>query len=145
MDFRLKKLKRGHGGLNMGLCPGSYKGDPMPDDAIHIHEDSFWLLEKGIGKRFARYKNYSHYGVTDFSRQEWLVVLDEWEHLRLKLERARLTTDLEELRTIPMYARKLFVRDFSRNCAGLADMIGRVSDWVRAKLSANDHLFVAGI
>jgi hypothetical protein len=38
MDCRLKKLKAGHIGLNMGLCPGFYEGRKSRGIAIHIAE-----------------------------------------------------------------------------------------------------------
>jgi hypothetical protein len=119
MDFRLKKLKWGNGGLNMGLCPGPYRGDFMPDNAIHIAEDAFWFLEPGIKKHCAQYSRpYAHYGVTEVYRQEWSEILREWERLSVDLGTAKLTPHLEILRFIPEDARKIFVRDFDRNRVG---------------------------
>jgi hypothetical protein len=146
MDFRLKKLKRGHGGLNMDLCPGRYHGHPMPEDAIQIAEDSFWFLESGIKSHSAQYaRPYAHYGVTDIPRTEWFAILGEWKELQRLLLTAKTPLDLPVLRKGPRYARKAFIRDFRRNCAGLAKMIGMLEEWFRAKLESNDQIFIGGI
>ena len=146
MDFRLKKLKRGYGGLNMGLGPGPYRGDPMPDDAIHIAEDAFWFLELGIKKHCAQYSRpYAHYGVTEVSREEWSEILREWEGLSVQLEAAKLTPQLEILRVVPKDTRKMFIRDFDRNRRGLSKMIGLLSEWMRAELITGEQISILGI
>ena len=146
MDFRLKKLKRGYGGLNMGLGPGPYRDDPMPDNAIHITEHAFWFLEPGIKKHCAQYSRpYAHYGVTEVSREEWSEVFREWEGLSVQLEAAKLTPHLEILRFIPKDARRIFVRDFDRNRVGLSRMIGLLNDWMRAELITEEQISILGI
>jgi hypothetical protein len=144
MDFRLKKLKRGHGGLNMGLCPGPYLGDIMPDNAIHIAEDPFWFLEPAI-LRHSLYTRSHHYGVAEVSCKEWGRILEEWKELQRLLLKAQIPLDIPVLREAPRYARKAFVRDFRRNCAGLAKMIGLLENWFGAELESNDQVFIAGI
>jgi hypothetical protein len=145
MDFRLKKRRTGHAGLNMGLFPGLYHEVGSGKDAIHIGEDPFWLLEPAIKKHCARYSNMAHYGRTDIPREEWFRILDEWDRLRNQLVIALLTTDIQTLRLVPRYARREFVRDFHRNCLKLAKMIGQLSVWMRRELQLNDHISIHGI
>jgi len=145
MDFRLKKLKAGRIGLNMGLCPGSYRGRESHNDAVYIAEDSFCFLEPGIRKHCARYAGYAHWGVTAASRGEWLLILAEWERLRTDLNAASLTTDLAILRVVMKETRKLFLRDFNRNRVKLSKMIGESITWMRAELIEHDQVSILGI
>jgi len=146
MDFRLKKLRRGHCGLNMGLGPGPYCGDPMPDDSFHIAEDVFWFLEPGIKKHCTPYtRPYAHYGVTEIPREEWMRILLEWENLRVNLGAAKLTPDLGILRCIGGDARRRFVSDFDRNRLGLSRMIVQLTKWMRSELVVHEQISVLGI
>lgn len=145
MDFRIKKRRAGHGGLNMGLCPGTYQGAKSHDDAIQIAEDSFWFLEPGIRKHCSRYAGDAHWGVTAISRDERLQILAEWEQLRAELATASMTTDLAILRLVMKDTRKLFVRDFMRNRLKLSKMIGELIVWIRMELIGHDHVSILGI
>ena len=146
MDFRLKKLKPGHGGLNMGICPGIYGGAESWADSIHIAEDSFWFLELGIKKHCRLYaRPDAHYGVTEITREEWSEILGEWDKLRTELDSASLTTDLPVLRLVMKDVRKTFVRDFKRNCVGLSKLIGQLCEWMRTELVAHEYISVLGI
>ena len=146
MDFRLKKRKPGHVGLNMGLCPGIYEGVESIVAAIYIAEGPFWFLEKGIKRHCILYAQpYAHYGDTRISREEWTQILGEWDKLRKDLDAASLTTDLPILRLVMKDIRKAFVRDFKRNCAGLSKLIGQLSEWVRNELVAHEYISVLGI
>jgi hypothetical protein len=100
VDFRLKKRKAGHVGLHIGLASGSYQGVKSINEATYITEEAFWFLEPSIKERCARYSNYSHWGHTAISREEWLGILDDWDALSRDLDVAILTTDLGILRRI---------------------------------------------
>jgi hypothetical protein len=139
----LKKLKAGHHGLNMGLCP--CQAMHSNDDTVGIAEDSFWFLEHGIKKHCARYTSMAHYGVTAISREEWLVIFNEWGRLRVDLDRALLTTDLVVLRSVAKHARREFVMDFARNKGKLSKLIGQVAAWIRAELIYHEHISILGI
>jgi hypothetical protein len=146
MDFRLKKLKPGHTGLNMGLCPGAYKGVESCADSIHIAEASFWFLEIGIKKHCKLYaRPYAHYGVTEISRKEWCEILSEWDTLGKNLDAASLTTDPPVLRLVMKDVRKTFVKDFKKNCAGLSKLIDQLTKWMWAELAAQEYISVHGI
>jgi hypothetical protein len=145
MDFSLKKLQRGHKGLNLGLVPGPYVRGSMPDNAIHIAEDAFWFLEPGIQKHVPGYANYGHYGVTQIPREKWLRILDEWEQLRLELDVAQLNADGPVLHFIRKHTSEEFIRDFERNRAGLSMMIANLDRWIREELENTDQMFIAGI
>jgi hypothetical protein len=145
MDCRLKKLKAGHIGLNLGLCPGTYRGRESHEAAIHIAEASFCFLEPGIRRHCPRYAGYAHWGVTAISREEWFKILDEWEQLKQGLDVATLTTDLQILRAIMKNARREFIRDFDRNRAKLSKMIAQLVPWMRTELIEYEHITVLGI
>jgi hypothetical protein len=146
MDFRLKKLKPGHTGLNMCLCPGIYKGVESRADSIHIAEDPFWFLEIGIKTHCTPYaRPFAHYGVTEIPRKAWCEILGEWDALGKSLDAASLTTDLPVLRLVMKDVRKTFVKDFKRNCAGLSKLIEQLTDWMRAELAAQEYISVHGI
>lgn len=130
----------------MGLGPGPYRGDPMPENAVHIAEDAFWFLEPGIKKHCTPFtRPYAHYGVTEIPREEWIGILLEWESLRVNLEAAKLAPDLGILQFIVRDARTRFVRDFDRNKLGLARMIVRLSEWMRSELVLHEQISVLGI
>jgi hypothetical protein len=145
MDFRLKKRIAGRQGLNIGLCPGLYQRSQPWESRVYIAEDPFWFLEPGIKKHCARYAGFAHWGVTAVSRDEWRMILVEWEQLREELDAAALTTDIEVLRDVMKETRGLFVRDFSRNKAKLSKMIGELIGWMRAELIDHDHVSILGI
>jgi hypothetical protein len=144
MDVRLKKLKRGHCGLNIGLCPGPYRGDPMPGNAIHVAEDTFRFFEPAIKLNLSG-RSLNHWGITKLTHQEWLTILGAWRDLRILLMKAQIPLDLPVLRLVPTHARRIFMRDFARNCRGLAKMIGLLEEWLRDELESNNELFIAGI
>ena len=116
----------------------------MPDNAIHIADDTFWFLAAAI-KQHLSGRPMDYCGVTKITRREWLSILDEWQGLQYLLQRARIPLDLPVLRQVPKHARRMFVRDFVRNCAGMAKMIGLLEKWLRAELESNDELFIAGL
>ena len=146
MDFRLKKLRRGHCGLNIGFGPGPFLGDPMPENAIHVSEDVFWLLEPSIQRHSVQYSRpYSHYGVTEVVREEWIEILNEWNSLKINLKSAMLTPQVGILRFIPRDSRTRFVRDFDRNRIGPSRMISRLDDWMRTRLVDHEQVTVIGI
>ena len=145
MDFRLKERRPGHQGLNMGLCPGLDRRDQSWEDRVFIAEDSFWFLEPGIKKHCARYAGFAHYGATAITREEWLMILAEWEQLRADLDAASLTTDLVILRQVMKETRRLFVSEFNRNRVKLSKMIGELIVWLSAELVNYDQVSVHGI
>jgi hypothetical protein len=145
MDFRLKKRRAGHQGLNMGLYPGLYRADQPWEGRVFIAEDTFWFLEPGIKKHCTGCARYDHYGVTAITREEWLMILAEWEQLRADLDAALLTTDLVILRQVMKETRRLFVSEFNRNKVKLAKMIGELIVWLSAELVSHNQVSVLGI
>jgi hypothetical protein len=73
------------------------------------------------------------------------MILADWEHMRADLDAASITTDLVILRQVWKEARKLFVKDFSRNRLKLSKMIGELVIWIRAALIGHDHVSILGI
>ena len=144
LDFRIKKLKRGHCGLNIGFCPGPWRGDPMPDDAIHFSEDVFWMLEPAL-MRHSAYTSSHHYGVCEIAREQWLLILVDWQRIRSEFARARLSTDVPILRILPKHLRPIFHRDFRRNCRKMERLTEQLDAWIRNELQRHEGIFVAGL
>jgi hypothetical protein len=96
----------------MGLCPGICHVNQSRESRVFIAEDPVWFLEHGVKKHCVRYTRYAHYGVTAVTRDEWLLILAEWERVRPELIVASLTTDLISLRLVGRETRRLFIRDF---------------------------------
>jgi len=132
-------------GRTWDFVPVSMTGKGSDDQTIGIAEDSFWLLEPAIKKCCDRYRGYVHWWVTTIPREEWLMILDEWNSLRDGLVAASLTTDIPTLRRIPRYARKESVHDFHRNCMKLMKMIGQLDVSVRTELCSHEHISILGI
>ena len=118
----------------------------MPENAIHVSEDVFWFLEPSIQRHSVQYSRpYSHYGVTEVVREEWIEILNEWNSLKINLKSAMLTPQVGILRFIPRDSRTRFVRDFDRNRIGPSRMISRLDDWMRTRLVDHEQVTVIGI
>jgi hypothetical protein len=143
MDFRLKGPEKG--GLNIGLLAGINWIDASHAEAVHIHEDAFWFLERAIFRHCATYTWESHYGVTEIPRESWERILVEWKHLAEELQSVQLTTDLRILRDVPKYVRTAFIRDLRRNCLRLSRLLSAVIQWVNAATTRHEIISVLGI
>lgn len=146
IDSRIRSRERGFGGLTMGFYPGEYRIDDPIGRAVYVHENAFWLLEPAIIEHSPRYaRPLSYYGVTAIYQNEWAHILQEWSVVKSAAERANLPIILPELRSIPRDARKLFLRDFKRNCFRFSRMTSILIAWIETQLTEVEEITILGI
>jgi len=129
----------------MRLLPGRYRGEVSFDEAITIREGAFWFLEHAIREKCSGYVEYSHWGRTVIPRREWVAVLSEWQALKSRLQVVPFPFQLAVLRFVPIDDRKMFLRDFARNCRKLVVLIDQLSLWINTELEISEEISILGI
>jgi hypothetical protein len=54
-----------------------------------VSEDAFGFLEPSVKQHCPRYRDMSHWGMTDVRREEWVAILRDWEWISKELEQPR--------------------------------------------------------
>ncbi|HLJ86503.1 MAG TPA: hypothetical protein VKZ53_06750 [Candidatus Angelobacter sp.] len=144
--FNLKTGAQKHGGLNIGLCPGIYEGKQSREKCIYVSEAAFGFLEPDMRKHSSKFaRPYSHWGITEISRDEWQAILRNWNLLRQEFAMANTIEEICHIHPVGLDRKDEFGNDFDRNKFALLKMIDELSDWVSVRLVENDQITVLGI
>ena len=143
IDFSLGTAEQKARGLNIGLSPGVYAGKSSHQGALYVSESAFIFLESSIKRHSIKYaKPYSHWGITEISRQEWNYIISDWQQLKEDVAAAtnahELGVDLKELG-------REFNNGFEENKYALLTMIDQLIDWLHSTLRTHEQVSILGI
>ena len=114
--------------------------------SVWVGEDAFGFLEPSISKYCAGYKEFSHWGVTEVKRQEWLAIKEEWQRLAAKLERASTPRDYNETIWLQSQeAKRELSENFDGIRSGLSPLISGLSEWIESTLATRQSIFLKGV
>jgi hypothetical protein len=146
IDFSLKAANQRVGGLNIGLCPGTYIGKESFQNSLYLTETAFNFLEPSIRKHSPGYaRAYSHWGVTKIPRAEWGNILLDWDTLRTGIETANTAQEVGNFCSMSNELENEFKNGFETNKTGLLHMIDELNAWLRTKLSSHDQISILGV
>jgi len=132
----------------MCLCPGTYQGEESFLNSMVIHEAAFGPLEEIIEKHSPQYaRPYAHWGVSVVSREEWMLILDNWEEERVRLQNGG---GLPTASRLVAYNRLVSGTTGSEpnlpeNTRRLMVLIEELSEWLRKTLQTYDQVCILGI
>jgi hypothetical protein len=146
IDFSVKAANRRVGGLNIGLCPGTYTGKQSIQNSLYLTETAFSFLEPSIRNHSPAYaRPYGHWGVTKIPRAEWGNILLDWDTLRTDIEAANTAQEVGNFCSMSDELENEFKKGFEANKTGLLHMIDELNAWLRAKLSNHDQISILGV
>ena len=130
----------------MALCPGTYAGTSSLQTSLYVEETAFSFLEPSIRKRSVAYaRSYSHWGIMEIHREEWIDILQDWRQLGSNVTS---TKTIQEFRSLCSVSERLaieFNEAFEINKTNLLKMIDQLIDWCRSELRSHDQICVIGI
>lgn len=143
IDFSLGTAGQKARGLNIALSPGKYADKSSQQHALYVSENAFIFLESSIKRHSPKYaKPYSHWGITEISRQEWNYIISDWQQLKKDVAAAtnahELGIDLKELG-------REFDNGFDENKSALLAMIDQVIHWLHLTLRTYEQVSILGI
>jgi hypothetical protein len=120
---------------------------PTPDtSSAWVSEDAFGFLEPSVQKYCAGYKEFSHWGLTEIRREEWLAIKEDWQRLAAKAARANTASEYNENVWLQSDgARNVLNENFSAVRSGLPQLVSQLSDWVESAMSGRQGIFLKGI
>jgi hypothetical protein len=114
--------------------------------SVWVGEDAFGFLEPSISKYCAGYKEFSHWGVTEIRRQEWLAIKQDWHRLAAKLERASTSREYNETAWLQSQeAKRELSENFDDIKSGLSLLIPGLSEWIEGVLATQQSIFLRGV
>lgn len=146
LDFTIRNWDERRSGLSIGLCPGKYVGKESRSGSIFISESSFACMESTIKECSAPLsKNYSHWGVTEIPRSEWVEIISRLERLRSGVLAA--SSYAEALPLLPRlnFIEEAFTEDFETSKIGLSTLISNLNRWADKTLLQHDSISVLGV
>jgi hypothetical protein len=142
--FGFQRDRPKHKGLTMELSSDA-SSTPHTSSAW-IAEDAFSFLEPSIQKYCAGNKEFSHWGLTEIRREEWLAIKEDWQRLAAKAARANTAGEYNESVWLQSEeAKRVLNENFSAVRSGLPQLISQLSDWVESAMTGRQSIFLKGI
>jgi hypothetical protein len=125
------------------ILPGKYEDKCWNQNSVFMTEDSFSYLEPIFENRVS---NFDHYSFVKIAKDDWLVILADFDSLLSILGR---TENIEKLeREIDFVFRDSvgsFADDFQASKIDLMILIKDFSEWVQNQLKSQECISVLGI
>jgi|HubBroStandDraft_1064217.scaffolds.fasta_scaffold58994_2 hypothetical protein len=144
INFELQYERPKHIGLKMELS--SSPSAASPASSVWVGEDAFGFLEPSVKKHCAEYREFSHWGVTEIKRGEWLAIKEDWQRLAVKLGQTDNAREYDE--TVWLQSddsRRELTENFEAIRSGVPRLIQELSHWIDDTLASRQSIFLKGI
>jgi hypothetical protein len=132
-----------HGSCYFEILPGIYKGKCWSQNSVFMNEEVFGYLEPIFEYHVS---DFDHYAFIEISRDDWMLIIDDFTNLLQVLDKAQNINDLiGKVGFIFKDSIELFESNFSSNTIMLANTIRHLSEWVTEQLKSQDYISILGI
>lgn len=127
----------------MEILPGKYMGKCWNNESIYILDEIFHYIAPVIEKY---YPQYDLWGISEISRETWLLILQDLEQLQGLLDSDPTMEDLtDQIGFFYSHSKTLFGENLTQHVNDLSNLIREFQHWIKQKLEDHDVISILGI
>lgn len=150
INFKLRSLESEMEGLNFEFAPPPFKNTHWNATSKYLAESAFSFIEGIIYYNVPNYQNFGHWGATQVTQQQWLLIKPQLFTLKQKVTKAQNFTELrDDLFDFAFIFDKTWQKEMSKNFLkyklSFSQMISDLIIWIDENMQKYSSLYILGV
>lgn len=150
INFNLRTYEKGINGLFFEFALPPFKDSCWHKTSRYLSESAFSFIENIIFHNVPNYQNYGHWGTTEISKRQWLLIRSALLLLQYKLENVKNLYELKpDLSNFKFVFDKFWLKDmvdnFPQYKITFSKMISDLCTWIDENIQKYGAIYILGI